>query len=114
MLHKFFIHFSLVILFAFTQMGVATHEISHLSDYNQSDYNQQNQHSNQQSKQDKQSPNHQCQQCISHADVESALAASAILLVFNQSLSAPVSDSHSSFFNLLNRAYSARAPPQTA
>lgn len=109
MLHKFFIHFSLVILFAFTQMGVATHEISHLSDYNQ-----QNQHSNQQSKQDKQAPNHQCQQCISHADVESALAASAILLVFNQSLSAPVSDSHSSFFNLLNRAYSARAPPQTA
>ena len=110
MLHKFFIHFSLVILFAFTQMGVATHEISHLSDFNQSDHNQKNQ----QSKQDKQAPNHQCQQCISHADVESALAASAILLVFNQSLSAPVSDSHSSFFNLLNRAYSARAPPQTA
>ena len=109
MLHKFFIHFSLVILFAFTQMGVATHEISHLSDYNQ-----QNQHSNQQSKQDKQAPNHQCQQCISHADVESALAASALLLVFNQSLSAPDSDNHSSFFNPLNRAYSARAPPQTA
>ena len=109
MLHEFFIHFSLVILFAFTQMGVATHEISHLSDYNQ-----QNQHSNQQSKQDKQAPNHQCQQCISHADVESALAASALLLVFNQSLSAPVSDSHSAFFYLLNRAYSARAPPQTA
>ncbi len=112
MLHRFFIHFSLVILFAFTQMGVATHEISHLSDYNQQ--NQENQHSNQQSKQDKQAPNHQCQQCISHADIESALAASAILLVFNQSLSAPVSDSHFSFFNLLNRAYSARAPPQTA
>ena len=109
MLHRFFIHFSLVILFAFTQMGVATHEISHLSDYNQ-----QNQQSNKQSGQHKQAPNHQCQQCISHADVESALAASAILLVFNQSLSAPDSDSHSSFFNLLNRAYSARAPPQAA
>ena len=105
MLHRFFIHFSLVILFAFTQMGVATHEISHLSDYSQQ---------NQQSKQDKQAPNHQCQQCISHADVESALAASALLLVFNQSLSAPVSDNHSAFFNLLNRAYSARAPPQIA
>ena len=113
MLHKFFIHFSLIILFAFTQMGVATHEISHLSDYNQQN-KQQNQQSNPQSGQDKQAPNHQCQQCISHADIESALAASAILLVFNQSLSVFVSDSRSSFFSHPNRAYSARAPPQTA
>ena len=109
MLHKFFIHFSLVILFAFTQMGVATHEISHLSDFNQSDYNQKNQ----QSKQYKQAPNHQCEQCIIHADVESALAANAILLAFSQSLSAPVSGTYFSFFSLPNRAYSARAPPQT-
>ena len=113
MLHKFFIHFSLVILFAFTQMGVATHEISHLSDYDQQN-KQQNQQSNQQSGQDKLAPNHQCQQCISHADVESALAANTILLVFSQSLSAPVSSIYFSFFSLPNRAYSARAPPQTA
>ncbi len=91
-------------------MGVATHEISHLSDFNQSDYNQKNQ----QSKQHKQAPNHQCEQCISHADVESTLAANAILLAFSQSLSAPVSSSYFSFFSLPNRAYSARAPPQTA
>jgi hypothetical protein len=105
MLQRFFIHFSLVILFAFTQMGVATHEISHFSDYNQQ---------NQQSKQDKQAPNHQCEQCISHADVESGLASNAILLALGQSASAPVSDSYFSFFNLPHRAYSARAPPQTA
>lgn len=110
MLQRFFIHFSLVILFAFTQMGVATHEISHLSDFNQLNYNQKNQ----QSKQDKQSPNHQCEQCISHADVESALAASAILLVFNQSSYVPVSDTYFSFFNPPPRTYSARAPPHTA
>jgi len=109
MLHKFFIHFSLVILFAFTQMGVATHEISHLSDFTQK-----NQQPNQQSKQHKQAPNHQCEQCISHADVESAIVANAVLLAFSQSLSASVSSSYFSFFSLPNRAYSARAPPQTA
>ena len=105
MLQRFFIHFSLVILFAFTQIGVATHEISHLSDFTQQ---------NQQTKQDKQAPNHQCEQCVSHADVESALAASTSILELNQCFSASVSDTYFSFFNLPHRAYSARAPPHTA
>ncbi|MES2501181.1 MAG: hypothetical protein V4545_01150 [Pseudomonadota bacterium] len=108
MLHRFFIHFSLVILFAFTQMGVATHEISHLSDLSQ--HTQQDS----KSKQDKQAPNHQCEQCISHADVENGLATSAFVLANSSSVSLPVTETYFSFFNLPNRAYSARAPPQTA
>lgn len=108
MLHRFFVHFSLVILFAFTQMGVATHEISHFSDLIQ--------HSqpDSKSKQDKQAPNHQCEQCISHADIESGLAASAFVFAVNQSVSVPVIEAYFSFLHIPYRAYSARAPPQTA
>lgn len=108
MLHRFFIHFSLVILFAFTQIGIATHEISHFSDLIQ--------HSqpNSKSEQDKQTPNHQCEQCISHADIESGLAESAFVFAINQFVSLSASELYFSFFNLPNRTYSARAPPQTA
>ncbi len=108
MLHRLFIHFSLVVLFAFTQMGIATHEISHFSDLIQ--------HSqpDSKSKQDKQTANHQCEQCISHVNVESGLAECAFVFAVNQSVSVPVIEPRFSFFNLPNRAYSARAPPQIA
>lgn len=102
MLQKLFVHLSLIVLFAFTQIGSASHEISHFSDLAQH------------SKQDKQTPNHQCEQCISYADIESGLAESAFVLAVNQSVSVPVIEPRFSFFNLPNRAYSARAPPQTA
>ncbi len=102
MLHRFFIHFSLVILFAFTQIGISTHEISHFSDLTQH------------SQQDKQVPNHQCEQCISHADLENGLAESAFVFSVNQFVSLTANERYFSFFNLPNCTYSARAPPQTA
>ncbi len=108
MLHKVFIHLCLVILFAFTQMGIATHEISHFSDLTQ----QTQQDSN--SKQDKQTPNHQCEQCLGHADVENGLPISTFVIANNPSVSVPATETYFSFFHLPNRAYSARAPPQTA
>lgn len=102
MLHRFFIHLGLVFLFAFTQMGIATHEISHFSELIQH------------SQQDKQAPNHQCEQCISHANVESGLAANVFVFAHNQSVSVHAPDSYFLFFNLQYHAYSARAPPQIA
>lgn len=50
MLQRVFIHLSLILLFAFTQMGIATHELSHLSD----------------NKQHQQDQNHHESQCEQH------------------------------------------------
>ncbi|MES2547089.1 MAG: hypothetical protein V4575_05235 [Pseudomonadota bacterium] len=108
MLHRFFVHFSLVVLFAFTQMGVATHEISHFSDLIQ--HTQQDS----KSKQDQQAPNHKCEQCLGHANAASGLAASNFVFAAHQSVSLPVTDCYFSYLHLPYRAYSARAPPQTA
>ena len=52
MLQRVFIHLSLILLFAFTQMGVATHAISHFADSHEHHQQEQNHHEN------------QCGQCI--------------------------------------------------
>ena len=62
MLQRLFIHVSLVMLFAFTQMGIATHEISHFADLTQ------------QNQQHKNTQNHQCEQCISYAGIENGVS----------------------------------------
>ncbi|PPD56387.1 MAG: hypothetical protein CTY10_04465 [Methylotenera sp.] len=89
-------------------MGIATHEISHFSDLTQ--------HSqpDSKSKHDKQTSNHQCEQCISQADVENGLAESTFVFSVNQFVSLPANERYFSFFNLPNCTYSARAPPQAA
>ena len=99
MLQRLFIHFSLVMLFALTQMGVATHEISHLNDLNQH------------SQQDKNVPNHQCEQCISHADLSNGLASKAydFAIVRSDSIAIIIETSHFAYTQL--HSYSARAPP---
>lgn len=100
MLQRFAIHLTLIFLFAFTQVGVATHEISHLTDKIQH------------SQQDKNSPAEQCAQCISYAEAASGLALSAFVIpVINTSLTA-TSSHFFSFQPYLNTAYAARAPPQ--
>lgn len=102
MLHRLFLHVSLVVLFAVTQMGIATHEISHLNDLTQ------------QNQQHKNTPNHQCEQCISHAGIESGISSQPFIFALQQAVSvAPISVSPY-FFSTTSQHYAARAPPQIA
>jgi hypothetical protein len=105
MLQRYMVHFALIFLFAFTQMGVATHEISHLTDANQ--------HSQQDPKsQSKQAAAEQCSQCISYAKVASGLQLSAFEIpVISADLTA-VTGYFLSFQSAFSSAYVARAPPQ--
>lgn len=98
MLQRIFIHLSLILLFAFTQMGVVTHEISHLAE-------------SKQQQQDQNSHESQCEQCLSH----SATADTDLSHTFTFQVAAP-----SRIFLVSNPAhavsasasfYSARAPP---
>ena len=136
MLQRLFVHFSLILLFAFTQMGIVTHEISHFSDFAKTDLagsnlagsnlngsnlksanlaKQTNQSgSSQQHQQDKNSANHQCEQCIAHAGIANHVPSSQ--LVFAQTPAGfTASVAQSPYFpSTTYPLYSARAPPQTA
>lgn len=102
MLQRFALQFLLIFLFAFTQIGVATHEISHYSDQAQKQHQP-----------DQNTVAEQCAQCLAYAQVASGLQA--------QPFVTPMLDGHFSastgyFFNTLTRhsaVYSARAPPLT-
>ena len=99
MLQRLFVHLSLVLLFALTQMNVATHEISHLDDFTQH------------SQQDKNTPNHQCEQCIGHADIANGMPSLAFNFAIIHSTSIVAVDSRSQFLTTYHQPYSARAPP---
>ncbi len=102
MLQRFVIHFALIFLFAFTQMGVVTHEISHLTDASQQAPKSQSKHSN----------TEQCEQCINYAKVASGLALSTFEIpVINADLTT-VAQQFSSFQSAFISAFAARAPPQ--
>lgn len=100
MLHRFFVHLSLVILFAMTQMGVATHEISHYADLVK------------QSQQDQNTPNHQCEQCLSHAGVANGLKPHIFVFNVEHSVSIISIKLANHFSSTSFHSYSARAPPQ--
>lgn len=102
MLHRFFVHLSFVMLFAFTQMGIATHEISHLADLTQ------------QNQQHKNTPHYQCEQCISHAGIESGLSSQPFVFAPQQTVSTSPVSLKSHFFSITSQHYAARAPPQNA
>lgn len=105
MLQRFTIHFALVLIFAFTQMGVATHEISHFVDA--AKHGQQDQKS-----QDKNAPAEQCEQCISYAKVASGLQLSTFVI---PAITAGFTATTSHYFSFQpnhSTAYTARAPPQ--
>jgi len=105
MLQRHLIHFALVFLFAFTQMGVATHEIGHLTDTSQ--------HSQQDpTSQSKQAAAEQCAQCISYAKVASGLQLSAFEIPLISAAQTTFISEFSSFRSSFTSAYSARAPPQ--
>jgi len=101
MLQRLAIHLTLVFLFAFTQIGVATHEISHLAD------------TATHSQQDKNTSAEQCSQCISYAKVANGLYIAAFMLpVINTAIkSTPIN--FIGIQSCFTTAYAARAPPQT-
>ena len=99
MLQRFALQFLLIFLFAFTQIGVATHEISHFQD------------STRQHQQDKNTAAEQCAQCIAYAQVASGLQTQSFIL---PSFDAHFAASAYYFFNVTFRhaaSYAARAPP---
>lgn len=105
MLQRYVIHLALIFLFAFTQMGVATHEISHLTDASQ--------HSQQDPKsQPKQAAAEQCAQCISYAKVASGLQLSAFEIPVISADPIAVTANFLSFESTFTSAYAARGPPQ--
>ena len=105
MFKRFAANFALIFLFAFAQVGAVTHEISHISDYTK--------HSQQDpSKQDKNTHNGQCAQCISYAEVASGLQTQPIVFHLVATEFVATVFNHQSYSSLTHTAYAARAPPQ--
>lgn len=100
MLQRFAIHLALIFIFAITQIGVATHEISHLSD------------AGKHSQHDKNAPTEQCEQCISYAKVASGLELTTFSIPDFTASFATATVYPACFQSRLNTAYAARAPPQ--
>ncbi len=100
MLKRYAVHFALIVLFAFTQISLAAHEISHVNEFKQH------------SQQDKKAASEPCAQCLSYAQVAGAIVPDGVVLAhFNASFSLHASQ----HFNALSKshsAYAARAPPQ--
>lgn len=100
MFKRFSIHFALILLFAFAQVGAAVHGVSHVEDFATH------------SQDDKKSHSEQCTQCLSFAQIASGAQASPF--VFNLAtaeFSAPAFHQHH-YSSLTHTAYAARAPPQ--
>lgn len=105
MLQRYIVNFALIFLFAFTQIGVVTHEISHVTDAAS--------HSQQEQKSPvKHTAAEQCEQCIHYAKVANGLALSDFTVpVIGPDAVATVSYS-TNFQSRFSCAYSARGPPQ--
>ena len=100
MLKRYAIHFALIVLFAFTQIGLAAHEINHANEFKQH------------SQQDKKTTTEPCAQCLSYAQVAGAIVPDGIVLAhFDASFSLHASQYFNTQSNFLS-AYAARAPPQ--
>lgn len=100
MLQRVAIHLALILLFAFAQIGVVTHEIGHVAG------------TEKHSQQDKNTTAEQCKQCISYAKVASGLQLSNLEFPdFSHTLLAPAGN-HTTFQSPQTTAYAARAPPQ--
>lgn len=102
MLQRAFIHLSLVILFAFTQMGVVTHEISHISE------------TSHQSQRDKNTTDNGCERCISlsHADASDVVQSTGFKIT--PSDNAFKVNARISFTSASRFFFSARAPPKNS
>ncbi len=102
MLQRIIIHLSLVLLFAFTQMGVATHAVSHIADGHEQHQQDQNSHED------------QCGQCLSISHLAGADIVDTVSFSFAAAehvLSANIAPSFSTTTLL---PYSARGPPNNS
>ena len=102
MMQRLFLNFLLFFVFAIVQIGVITHEISHLSEHSYEAHN---------SNSDKNSTIDQCSQCIASAQAVSGLPSVPFAVFLNQGelqLSTPQA---SYLASALIAPYSARAPP---
>ena len=99
MLQRALIHISLVLLFALTQMGVATHEISHYTD------------SQKQHQQDKKHQNSQCEQCLVLSHAANAPLAYSFNFVSSSTSQNFFDDLIVNTRSRTTTSYSARAPP---
>ncbi len=105
MLQRLIAHLSLVLLFALTQIGVATHEISHITNGTQ--------HSQPVEKsQQKNTVAEQCAQCLSYAKIASGILPALLITPIKQSSLAEPLNQHASFQHHSSSPYAARAPPQ--
>lgn len=101
MLNRILIHLSLIVLFAFTQIGGAVHAVNHYAE----------QHHQEQHQQDQGSHEEQCGQCITYSHIADAdvthdywFSTTPLEQVFS-------SDAKASHISLTVRFYGARAPP---
>lgn len=100
-MNRIFIHLSLIVLFAFTQIGGAVHAVSHYAE----------QHEQEQHQQDQDSHQEQCGQCLTYNHIADAdlthelwFASSPLEQIFAHDVSA-------SHISPTVRFYGARAPP---
>ena len=99
MLDRILIHLSLIVVFAFTQIGMTAHQISHYADH-------QEQH-----QQDKNSHEEQCGQCITYSHIADATVAHDFWLSITTADPVFSADTATPHFSLKSRFYGARAPP---
>lgn len=104
MLKRWSIHFALILLFAFAQIGAVTHDISHVEDLVK--------HSQQDpSKQDNNTHSEQCGQCISFAKIAGGLVTQIFVLPILQASFIGTSQLETQTSSQPHTAYAARAPP---
>jgi hypothetical protein len=97
-MQRFITHFVLVLLFAFAQMGAATHEISHL---NQTSHHQQDQNN----------LDDACGQCLSFAQIAGGVASQSFSFFIPSVQFQPVSATPFLVVATPTFSHLARAPP---
>lgn len=105
MLQRYLLNFVLIFLFAFAQIGVAAHEISHITHGDQ--------HTQQQESKTKSTVAEQCAQCLSYAKVANGLTSQTVTLASIDAVLTADAVYFSNFSSTSVCAYGARAPPQT-
>lgn len=100
MLKRYAVHFALIFLFAFTQIGLAAHEINHANEFKQH------------SQPDKKTATEPCAQCLSYAQVSGAIVPDGIVLVHFDAHFSLHAFQHLNALSKSLSAYAARAPPQ--
>lgn len=101
MLHRMTLSLWLIVLFALTQVGAVTHEISH---YNAP---------TQQTHQDQHTAPDQCSQCIAVSHAASGILVSAVVIPSNLADFQLTSTYAVQADSVLRAVYNARAPPHT-